>query len=40
MSSAWIPTESQLVLWLLVALVCALCLLLIGPIRRRAHVKA
>jgi MFS family permease len=29
-----------LLLWLLVALVCALCLLLIGPIRRRAHVKA
>jgi len=28
-----------LVLWLLVALVCALCLLLLGPIRRRAHVK-
>lgn len=28
-----------LVLWLLMALVCALCLLLIGPIRRRAHVK-
>jgi MFS family permease len=27
-----------LVLWLLVALVCALCLLLV-PIRRRAHVK-
>jgi MFS family permease len=28
-----------LVLWLLVSLVCALSLLLIGPIRRRAHVK-
>ena len=28
-----------LVLWLLVAVVCALSLLLIGPIRRRAHVK-
>jgi MFS family permease len=28
-----------LVLWLLMALVCGLCLLLIGPIRRRAHVK-
>jgi len=28
-----------LVLWLLMAVVCALCLLLIGPIRRRAHVK-
>jgi MFS family permease len=28
-----------LVLWLLVALVCALSLLLVGPIRRRAHVK-
>jgi MFS family permease len=28
-----------LVLWLLMAAVCGLCLLLIGPIRRRAHVK-
>jgi len=28
-----------LVLWLLVALVCTLSLLLIGPIQRRAHVK-
>ncbi len=28
-----------LVLWLLMAVVCGLCLLLIGPIRRRAHVK-
>ena len=28
-----------LALWLLMALVCGLCLLLIGPIRRRAHVK-
>ena len=27
-------------LWLLVAVVCALCMLLIGPIRRRAHKKA
>lgn len=26
-------------LWLLVALVCALCLLLVAPIRRRAHPK-
>ena len=29
-----------LVLWLLVALVCSLSLLLLGPIRRRAHVKS
>jgi MFS family permease len=29
-----------LVLWLLVALVCTLSLLLLGPIRRRAHVKS
>lgn len=29
-----------LVLWLLVALVCAVSLLLLGPIRRRAHVKS
>ena len=28
-----------LVLWLLMAAVCGLCLLLIGPIRHRAHVK-
>jgi MFS family permease len=28
-----------LVLWLLVAVVCALSLLLVGPIRRRAHKK-
>ena len=28
-----------LVLWLLVSVVCALSLLLVGPIRRRAHVK-
>jgi len=28
-----------LLLWLLMSVVCGLCLLLIGPIRRRAHVK-